>query len=285
LTSCFSSNEIEQLPNFSKHSYLPDVKFFGQRDVTHLSSQKPKGRFNQNRYRKDAYFEQRLRNLNEKEQKTVVESLLSKIISPAFQNFTFIASVQSPLQHILRCLIENNFSISPALILKANSIMLIPVPQYNISFISLTHFLEGGFYDHKLQFGLSQELKYFPVGLSHLHFSEMNLPTAPDIEAYIDMSDSEQIISDKRRYHAKISEEPWNFKSALRDVALAELTVHVETSIALLKASFSLQLECLEVFGQSDLLEPKHMPFLHLFHYVSIGSYIHQTFRLYQVSS
>jgi hypothetical protein len=206
-------------------------------------------------------------------------------MSEEFQNYTFICSVESPLQHILKALVENNFTISQSLIIKANSVVLIPIPQYNISFISLSHFLDGSFFDHRIQFGITEELKYFPQALSDMKFWDLTSDTItlhPDM--YFDLCDSKAIIEDKKRYYDTIAAQKWSFKAAMKDVCLSELSIHVASSIALLKTSFSFQVECLEVFGQSDLLEPKHFPFFHLFNYVSLGSYVHSTFRLYLVS-
>ena len=50
----------------------------------------------------------------------------------------------------------------------------------------------------------------------------------------------------------------------------------------LVQVSLAFQVEeCIPVLGKPEIVEPRHAPLLHLFGFLSVGSFVHELFRLY----
>ena len=275
-------NQVECEPNRIILPYLPNANLVDC-DLTQLNFKKKKGRFG-NPVRKNIVFDQRLQELKQKKKKTAVEAFICKFISEKYRNYTFVLSNDSHLQHILTALILNDFSVDSSLIVKQSTVILLTVKAYGISFISAAEFQNESFLDLSEQLKLKEKMKYFPEALSNKAQVNLKLTQAPDLKHYLDLSDSSQTAKEKTKFWESIKYNPFDFQESLLNVCIYELNIHVCSSINLLKTSLDFQVDCLNVLGKPAILESKHAPFLNPFSYVSLGSFVHEAFRLWAIS-
>jgi hypothetical protein len=266
----------------TKIPYLPSLTAMGGKDMSKLDTKIGTGRFGKPISRDDDQ-KKFLAILAEKPDKTVVESLICQLVTPRFQNFVFVMSGESHIQHIITAMLENNISIDPGCIIKDGRVLLLEVKQFGISFISASRFLDGSILDLKKQFGLNGQMPFFPQALCHPKWTTSDLTEPPPLEFYFDISDSAAIIGEKQKYHQSICKKPWNFEEALESVCRAELNILLHACVSLLRISFGFQEECEALFLRPKILKRQHVPFLHLFHYCSLGSFTHNVFRFYSL--
>lgn len=133
---------------------------------------------------------------------------------------------------------------------------------------------------------LGQKRPFFPQALANRKFLSQKYSSAPPLYCYLDLSDSAQTVQEKTDYWELIKEEPFDLQQRLEDVCLSELEIHVKSCVNLLKISLDFQADdCLTVLGKPEIMLPKHAPLLHLFAFVSLGSFVHECYRLFGLHS
>jgi hypothetical protein len=261
-----------------KIPYLPK---FG-RDFTQLSRKKNPIRFGTS-VSSDPLLDARVKRLERKSNKTVMECFLAKVLTPEFTNYSFVFSLGSHIQLLLTTLVQNDFVIDKGIIVKNTNIMLLPFPSLGVRFISCANFgMEGTFSDLANMFNLPKQTVFFPESLSSTLAKDIK--TTPALEAFQDLGDSEDVAKEKLTYWLSVRSQPWSFTESLRETCLSELKIHVSASISLLRSSMEFQQDCEQCLGKPDRLQPKHAPVLHLYFFVSLASFIHNVFRLYALS-
>ena len=278
--SMFSQTES---PAFEeKVQYLPDPLAIG-RDMQHLDFARKTGRYGKS-VKTDAFLESALANLAQKPNKTVVENLICQLVSPRFRNYTFVLSSDSHLQQLVKAMVENDFQMdSSNIIVKGTTVILLPVSSLGIAFISAAEFLDASFSDLHKQLGLGDKRPFFPDALSHRTCFAFNHPTIPVLNHFLDLSDSSELAKEKTAFWESRQEQSFNLQQSLEEVCLSELDIHLKSCLSLLRTSFEFEIRCRDAFGKPLVLEKKHAPLLHLFAFVSLGSFVHDCFRLFSL--
>lgn len=262
--------------------YLPDSPLL-TRDMTQLDKERKRGRYG-SKVAKDAFLDEALKKLMEKPNKNTVECLISQLVAEKFRNYTFVLSAESHLQHLLTVMLKNDFPIDDNLIIKGTTVILLPVASLGITFISAAEFLHGSFSDLKKQFQLTEKRIFFPEMLSNKKCFGTSVDTVPDLEHFLDLSDAPEDTAEKTAFWNEIQGKPFHLEECLESACRSELQIHVKSCISLLRTSFQFQLDCYSVFGKPHLLMAKHAPLLHLFAFVSVGSFTHDCWRLFSHS-
>lgn len=283
-TFCLQHPKFDK-PNFTGKTevepYLPTLL---RKDMTKLHLKRPLGRYGRPVPRCPLQA-RNLAILRKKQNKTVVENLIAKLVGDQFMNYTFVLSTESHLQHLVTALVINNIIIND-IIYKGSTVLMIPIAQFGIKFISMSSFVDASFSDLKKQFCLDQLPRPFlPQALNNELLFGTTHSHAPPLSYYLDTTDTRDVDLEKRTYYKTIQDEPFSFQDCVENVCLAELSIHLKACISLLKASFTFQDECYRVFGRPDLLTDKNAERLHMFDYISLGSFIHTCFRLYSLGS
>jgi hypothetical protein len=262
--------------------YLPDPAVIG-RDMSKIHTTKRTGRYRKPEEKKDDFLELALQTLGEKAGKTVVEMLLHCLLSESYRNYTFVLSSDSYLQEILNALITNNFSVDRNLIIKETRVIFLPVKSFGISFICSTEFLDAPWSDLQKQFGLGDKRPFFPQALCNTSGLALETVDLPPLDHFLELSDSPELVEEKTEHWRSLAGQKLNLHLCLQEVCLSELDIHLKSCLALLDTSFNFELDLLEVFGKPELLTAVHAPLLHLYSFVTLGSYVHDTFRLFSL--
>ena len=273
--------QFETTDKFEKHKFL--LNYLPTEYSKKLSKKKNPGRFG-NVIGRNMHLDEMIVRLDGKEEKTVTELLLSRLLQKNFTNYTFVVSSQLGMTFLLEALVENE--LAPQNIIYKDSItILIPIREFEITFVCCKQFISVPFEEMILQFGLKDKVKltYFPTCLSNrMHFN-LDLDETPSLDNYVELTDSEKLLQEKKKYVEENKGKRWNFKSSMQLAIQSEMEVLAKSAVSLLKTSFEFQQQLVGIFGLPHLLSSKDKPLLHLFSYPSLGGFVFTSFRTFVI--
>lgn len=231
--------------------------------------------------RKDPQLESALVKLREKTNKNVTEAFLASILCSAYQNYCFVVTEGKAINQVIKAMVYNDIIPKRPLVKGAQAILL-QVPYYGIRLVCLTQFLSGSCSDLIKQYDLTTEELFFP---NLLPFDPQKVkqfsPGAPDFALYAEIMDSKKTQEQKRVYWNRIRDVPFNYLSALEEVAKREFYIKTMAALHFVKMSLEFQNQCCTFFGRPAHLKDDSLPIVPAFKYVSMSSFMKNTFRTF----
>ena len=191
------------------------------------------------------------------------DQFLKFLIENQIFDLTFVTCDRdsSSMLLVLKMFLENG--LTPKIVQHHNQINLICLDSIKLKFVNLINFVPRE---------SCQRNFYFPTGIISQKNIEDNY--LPEFEDYLTISDTNEIISDKKRFFLSLVTDKWDFYASLIDYAFKNIEFTYNLTMSFLSESYNFQ-----KFAFAHFKKP--FSFIHPF--VDSCTKVAYVFKLYQV--
>jgi G:T-mismatch repair DNA endonuclease (very short patch repair protein) len=216
-----------------------------------------------------------------KEPLSVAEQLLCLVLDAKYQNYTIVTTDRLAINFIIQAMIKNEIRPQNPTVMGSSTVSL-TFPSFNLRFVCLTQYLQGGIEAYKKQFNLSPNLKYFPTKMQLSgNQSNLQLLQAPEFHFYQDIMDSKAQRLEKYRFWTEIRAQPFDYLTELEGFSNSQLLICSLAGLHFAKTSFNFQATCLNHFERPPQYKEDSLNVVSAFHYQSMPSFMKHSFRTF----
>jgi len=191
----------------------------------------------------------------------IYAKLLHFLISPTFQAYSFLTESDDVMQCIMAQLLK--MEIIPVHYISENKYYLIHIPEFNLSFLNIKHYLPFEINELINMYSLNMKYPIFPfTGLNRFGLEMQATTFVPTLEDYISLWDTAEIVRDKERaFLEKDKTQKFDLATDLLRYSRNKITIIARSTLILLKSLFKMQEDLMHFFDKTFDPSKKSLPF------------------------